>query len=72
MPVNLGFATKDIEHVVPVDTHVPMPAKLPADGQAALDGCAIFLTHGCPLGAIQYLHSYLPRIGKMGCGGYPE
>ena len=68
MSVDFGFTTESIEHVVPVDAHVPMFAKLLIDGQAAIHRCAECLTVWRFLGVIYHLQAYLPCIREIGSG----
>ena len=69
MAVDQCIAAKRVEHIVPVDTHVPFSPKLLADRQAAIYGYACRLAPGRLLGVVHHLCANLPQAGKKDCGG---
>ena len=69
MSVDFGFTTEGIEHVVPVNAHMPSLSKPLIDGQASIHRCAERLTIWSPVSIIYQLHAYLPRMRKIGGRG---
>ena len=57
------ITTEGIEHIMPVETSVPMLSELLVQGQTTIYRHASFLSSWCLFAIIYHLHAHLPVMG---------